>query len=73
LIEASTPLRRLAEVDAAREAVQTFVADASIPIEQLRFQPLRGRNPEMDATIVYAVGTTEPVGVIDVDPWPGLD
>jgi hypothetical protein len=73
LIEASTPLQRLADVDAAREAVQTFVAGAGIPIEQLRFQPLRGRNPEKDSTIVYALGATGPVGVIEVDPWPGRD
>ncbi len=72
LIEASAPVQRLAEVDAAREDVRALVADAGIPIEQLRFQPLRGRDPERDVTLVYAVGNTEPVGVINADPWPGL-
>lgn len=72
LIAASPPLERLLQVDAARERVEAFVREHDVPIAQLRFQPLRGRNPELDRTIVYAVGQTRPLGVIAVDPWPAL-
>lgn len=73
LIEAATPLQALAAEVSARDQVAAFVAEAGLPIEQLRFQPLRGRDPEKDTTVVYATGRLTPVGVIDVDPWPALN
>lgn len=72
LISASTPLQRLAEVDGNQEVVDAFVAKSGLPLSKLRFQPLRGRDPERDLTIVFAVGQLNPVGVIPLDPWPAL-
>lgn len=69
LIAGSQPLRRLAEHGDARDKVAAFVAEAGLDIDRLRFQPLRGRDPEQDATVVYELGQARPVGVIAVDPW----
>lgn len=73
LIAGSAQFRQLIEHADTRTAAQTFVAESGLRIEDLRFQPLRGRNPEEDRTVVYAVGRFDPVAVIDVDPWPALD
>lgn len=72
LIANSTPFQRLIAHPQTRAAAQAFVDDAGVSSETLRFQPLRGRDPEKDSTIVYAVGQPDPVGVIDVDPWPAI-
>jgi hypothetical protein len=73
LIADSAPFRHLAEHPETRAAARLFVADSGMQIEQLRFQPLRGRDPEKDTAIIYAVGRLSPVGVIDIDPWPALN
>ncbi len=72
LISASTPLSQLAAIPGARTAVDQFVAAHEIPIERLRFQPLRGRDPEQDSTIVYDTSDSKMVGVIQLDPWVAL-
>lgn len=73
LIATATPLQRLAAIAESKAAVEAFVARVALPIGDLRVQALRGRDPERDQAIVYALGRAEPVGVIDVDPWPALD
>lgn len=73
LIAGATPLQRLAELPAARPVVDAFVARSGRAIGDLRFQALRGRDPEKDATIVYALGQSDPVAVLAVDPWPALE
>ena len=72
LIAASAPLQRLADVPAARAEVEAFVAESGTPIAKLRFQPLRGRDPEKDQAIVFAADSLQPLGVIPVDPWSAL-
>lgn len=73
LIAGAAPLARLAELPAAKPIVDAFVAQSGRTIGELRFQALRGRDPEKDATIVYALGQSDPLGVIPVDPWPALE
>lgn len=73
LIADSAPYRLLTEHSATRAQAQSFAASVDIRIDDLRFQPLRGRDPDRDMTIVYAVGQLRPVGVINVDPWPALN
>lgn len=72
LIAASTPLQKLADVTGYRAMVEAFVAKVGLPMSDLRFQPLRGRDPEHDQAMVFAVGQLQPVGMIPVDPWPAL-
>lgn len=69
LIAASPALRQLASHPPYASAVAAFVASVGRNIDDLHFQPLRGRNPEQDIAIVYAVGMPRPLGVISVDPW----
>ncbi len=73
LIANSATFRRLMEHPDTRAAALSFVADHGLRVEDLRFQPLRGRNPDNDTAIVYKLGQPDPVGVIAVDPWPALN
>lgn len=73
LIANSAPFQQLIDHPQTQAAAQAFATRAGAPVENLRFQPLRGRDPEKDMTIVYAVGNSAPVGVIDIDPWPALN
>lgn len=73
LINGSLPLQRLLDLPATADAIRSFVAEKAIPIERLRFQPLRGRNPEMDMTVVFDSANAAIIGVVAVDPWPAID
>lgn len=73
LIAKSAAFRRLTDHSDTRAAALSFVADHGLRAEDLRFQPLRGRDPDKDMAIIYALGQPDPVGVIAVDPWPALN
>ncbi len=71
LIAASKPLAELAAVEAKRERVQAFVRETGKDLADMRFQALRGSNPDLDTTVVFEPKRAEVLGVIDVDPWQG--
>ena len=69
LVKASAPLADLERIPAAAAEVSAFVERHGVPLGQLRFQALRGRDPELDSTVVFNLADASIVGVIDVDPW----
>jgi len=69
LVSKSRALAELVKLTSATDAVTRFVKEQAVPIEQLHFQPLRGRDPDADTTLVFDTRTAEIVGVIPVDPW----
>lgn len=71
LVAAAPPLSLLAAH--APDPVNRFVESQGRPIGQLRFLPLRGRNPEQDSTLVFALGADAPLGALPVDPWPVIE
>lgn len=71
LVAAAPPLSLLAAH--APEQIQRFVESQDLPIKQLRFLPLRGRNPEQDSTLVFAAGADSPLAALPVDPWPVIE
>lgn len=71
LLREAPPLSALAALDASRAKVTAFAEDLEVAVDELRFMPLRGRNPEADSTIVFD-RQNRIVGVIQTDPWPGM-
>lgn len=73
LVATAPKLSLLGEYGPARELVARFVQSQGKPIETLHFLPLRGRNPEQDTVIVFAVDAAAPLGTLSVDPWPVIE
>lgn len=72
MIQHARPLQALANIPAAREKVASFVTEHGLPIDRLSFQPLRGRDPEKDFTLVFDREKSLVLGVIQTDPWPAM-
>ena len=71
LLSEAPPLSALAALEASKDAVAAFVDRTGVATDELRFLPLRGRNPESDWTIVFD-RQSKIVGVVEVDPWPAM-
>jgi|CXWL01.1.fsa_nt_gi hypothetical protein len=69
LVAQSRRLAKLREHPGFAAAVDAFVGKHAIPIEHLRYQPLRANDPEKDMTLVFDVRDASVVGVIPIDPW----
>jgi hypothetical protein len=71
LLRDAPSLSALEQSEAARSRVQAMLDQVSMAADELKFLPLRGRNPEMDSVVVFD-RQHRVVGVIQTDPWPAM-
>lgn len=73
VIQNSLPYSALTAHASTRALAESFATERGLAIENLYVQPLRGRDPEKDLTIVFDARDQSVVGVISVDPWPAIE
>lgn len=73
VIKDSLPYSALTAHASTRAAAESFAAERGLAVEGLFVQPLRGRDPEKDLTIVFDLRDQSVAGVIAVDPWPAIE
>lgn len=73
LIKNSVPYSALTAHASTRAPAEAFAAVHGFATESLHVQPLRGRDPEKDLTIVFDIRNQTVAGVIAIDPWPAIE